>query len=174
MSFAPIHKWSHGHTEGCPRVHSPCIFVHVHNTHWGFPGGSEGKESACSVGDLGLNPGSGRSPGKGNGNPLQYSCLENSVDGGAWWATVYGVAESSCSAASFIPPIVSLCISFSPLFHLLSSLPLSPFLPSFLFYLPSLFKPFNSCVVIMFCALNFHFWCAAVREVTKSQTQLSN
>ena len=62
----------------------------------------------------------------------------------------------------------------SPLFHLPSLLLLSPFLPSFLFYLPSLFKPFNSCVVITFGALNFHFWCAAVRGVTKSQTQLSN
>ena len=50
----------------------------------GFPGGSAGKESACNVGDLGLIPGLGRSPGEGNGNPLQYSCLENSMDGGAW------------------------------------------------------------------------------------------
>ena len=49
----------------------------------GFPGGSAGKESACNVGDLGLVPGLGRSPGEGNGNPLQYSCLENSMDGGA-------------------------------------------------------------------------------------------
>ena len=49
----------------------------------GFPGGSEGKESTCNVGDLGLIPGSGRSPGKGNGNPLQYSGLENSMDRGA-------------------------------------------------------------------------------------------
>ena len=46
----------------------------------GFPGGSDGKESACSVGDLGSIPGSGRSPGEGNGNPFQYSCLENSMD----------------------------------------------------------------------------------------------
>jgi len=50
----------------------------------GFAGGSEGKTSACSVGDLGLIPGSGRSPGEGNGNPLQYSCLENPMEGGAW------------------------------------------------------------------------------------------
>ena len=50
--------------------------------------------SACNVGDLGLIPGSGRSTGEGNGNPLQYSCLENPMDGGAWWATVHGVAES--------------------------------------------------------------------------------
>ena len=49
----------------------------------GFPGGSDGKAPACNVGDLGSNPGSGRSPGEGNGNPLQYSCLENSMDGGA-------------------------------------------------------------------------------------------
>ena len=52
------------------------------------------KESACNAGDLGSIPGSGRSPGEGNGNPLQYSCLENSMDGGAWWATVHGVAKS--------------------------------------------------------------------------------
>ena len=53
-----------------------------------------GKESACSAGDLGSIPGSGRSPGEGNGNPLQYSCLESPMDRGAWWATVHGVAES--------------------------------------------------------------------------------
>ena len=50
----------------------------------GFPGGSEVKASACNVGDLGSTPGSGRSPGEGNGNPLQYSCLENPMDGRAW------------------------------------------------------------------------------------------
>ena len=49
-----------------------------------FPGGSAGKESACNVGDLGLIPGLGRSPGEGNGNPLQYSCLENPMDRAAW------------------------------------------------------------------------------------------
>ena len=60
----------------------------------GFPGGSEVKASACNAGDLGSIPGSGRSPGEGNGNPLQYSGLENPMDGGAWWATVHGVAKS--------------------------------------------------------------------------------
>ena len=60
----------------------------------GFPGGSDGKEFACNAGDLGLIAGSGRSPGEGNGNPLQYSCLENSMDRGAWWATVHRVTES--------------------------------------------------------------------------------
>ena len=61
---------------------------------YGFPGGSVGKESACNAGDLGSIPGSGRSPGEGNGNPLQYSCLQNSMDRGAWWITVHGVTKS--------------------------------------------------------------------------------
>jgi len=59
-----------------------------------IPGGSDSKESACNAGDPGLIPVSGRSPGEGNGNPLQYSCLENSMDKGAWWATVYGATKS--------------------------------------------------------------------------------
>ena len=60
----------------------------------GFPGDSDSKESACNAGDPGLIPGLGRSPGEGNGNPLQYSRLENPMDGGAWRATVHGVIES--------------------------------------------------------------------------------
>ena len=60
----------------------------------GFPGGSDSKESTCNVGDLGSIPGLGRSPGGGHGNPLQYSCLENSMDRVAWWATVHGVTKS--------------------------------------------------------------------------------
>ena len=59
-----------------------------------FPGGSDGQESACNEGDLGLIPGSGRSPGEGKGNPLQYSCLENPMHRRAWWATIHGVAKS--------------------------------------------------------------------------------
>ena len=54
------------------------------NLHEGFPGGSDGKESACNTGDVSLIPGSGRSLGEGNDNPLQYSCLGNSMDRGAW------------------------------------------------------------------------------------------
>ena len=59
-----------------------------------FPGGLDGKVSACNAGDLGLIPGSGRPPGGGNGNPLQYSCLENSMDREAWQATFYGLPKS--------------------------------------------------------------------------------
>ena len=59
-----------------------------------FPGGSDGKEPACNAGDLGSIPGSGISLGEGNGNPLQYSCLENPLDRRAWWATVHGVTKS--------------------------------------------------------------------------------
>ena len=60
----------------------------------GFPGNSDSKESGCNAGDPGSIPGLGRSPGEGNGNPLQYSCLENPMDGGAWQATVCGVTKS--------------------------------------------------------------------------------
>ena len=60
----------------------------------GFPGDSDSKESVHNVGDPGSIPASRRSPGEGNGNPLQYSCLENSMDGGAWWATDHGITKS--------------------------------------------------------------------------------
>ena len=60
-----------------------------------FPGGSDGKASAYNAGDLGSIPGLGRSHGGGNGNPLRYSCLENPMDGGAWWATDHGVHKES-------------------------------------------------------------------------------
>ena len=69
-------------------------FVSDKGLYPNFPGGSEVKASACNAGDLGSIPGSGRSPGEGNGNPLLYSCLENPMDGGAWWATVHGVTKS--------------------------------------------------------------------------------
>ena len=66
-----------------------------------FPGGSDGKTSACNAGDLGSIPGLGRSPGEGNGNPLQHSCLENPMDRVAWWAAVQGVAESWTRLSDF-------------------------------------------------------------------------
>ena len=61
---------------------------------YGFPGGSDSKQFACNVADPGSVPGSGRSPGEGTGSPLQYSCLENPMDGVAWRARVHGVTES--------------------------------------------------------------------------------
>ena len=67
----------------------------------GFAGGSEVKASASNAEDLGSIPGSGRSPGEGNGNPLQDSCLENPMDGGAWWVTVHGVAKSQTRLSNF-------------------------------------------------------------------------
>ena len=66
-----------------------------------FPGGSDGKASARYAGDPGSIPGLGRSPGEGNGNPLQYSCLENSMDGEAWWAAVHGVPKSWTRLSDF-------------------------------------------------------------------------
>ena len=67
----------------------------------GFPCGSAGKESTCNAGDLGSIPGLGRSPGEGKGNPLQYSWLENPMDGGAWWATVHRVTKSQTRLSNF-------------------------------------------------------------------------
>ena len=61
----------------------------------GFPGGSVVRNLSANAGDVGLIPGLGRSSGEGNGNPLQYSCLGNTVDRGAWWATVHGVTKES-------------------------------------------------------------------------------
>ena len=63
-------------------------------TELSFPGGSDGKESTCNAGDLASMPELGRSPGGGHGNQLQYSCLENYMDRGAWWAMVHGDAKS--------------------------------------------------------------------------------
>ena len=67
---------------------------HLGISHWILPGGSDSKESACNAGDLGLILGLGRIPAEGNGCRLQYSCLENPMDRGAWWVTVHGVAKS--------------------------------------------------------------------------------
>ena len=68
---------------------------------WGFLGGSEVKASACNTRELGFILGSERSPGEGNSNPLQYSCLENPMTEGAWWATVHGVAKSPKRLSDF-------------------------------------------------------------------------
>ena len=70
------------------------IYTYVCMADLGLPNGSDSIESACSAGDPGSIPGSGRSPGEGNGNPLQYSCLKNPMDRGAWQATVHGFTKS--------------------------------------------------------------------------------
>ena len=72
---------------------SPRLYLVYTQVCLGFPDSSNGKEFACNAGDLGLIPGSGRSSGGGNSNPLQYSCLEIPMDRGAWQATVHGIAE---------------------------------------------------------------------------------
>ena len=72
-----------------------------------FPGGSDSKVSVYNVGDPGSIAGSGGFPGEGNGSPLQYSCLENPMDGRAWWTTVYGVAESWTRLSDSITNIAS-------------------------------------------------------------------
>ena len=91
--------WLCGYTTlHTPMIHSAagshCLSCFLFGILWGFPGGSDGKESTCNVGDLRLIPGSEKSPGEGNGNPLQYSCLGNPMDRGAWQVGVHGVAKS--------------------------------------------------------------------------------
>ena len=76
-------------------------FLLRQKVHQDFPGGSDGKASVYNAGDLGSIPGLGRSPGEGNGNPLQYYCLENPMDRGPWQATVHGVAKSRTRLSDF-------------------------------------------------------------------------
>ena len=71
--------------------------------------GSDSKESACNAGDMSSIPGLGRSPGEGNGNPFQYSCLENPMDGGAWWAPVHGITKSQTQLSDFHFTCQALC-----------------------------------------------------------------
>ena len=86
--FFNLFYWSRVDLQSCGRFWcTPKWFSFFYR----FPSGSGSKVSACSAGNPGSIPGLGRSPGEGNGNPLQYSCLENSMDGGAWWATVHGL-----------------------------------------------------------------------------------
>ena len=81
--FSPV-KWE-----------SHCMFKRMpQELLTGFPCGSDGKETTCSVGDLGSISELGRSLGGGDGNPLQYSCLEDLMDRGAWWAAIYGIRKS--------------------------------------------------------------------------------
>ena len=96
----------------------------------GFPGDSEGKASACNAGDPGSIPGSGRSPGEGDGNPLQYSRLENSMDGETWWATVHSLQSyykesDTTEQRHFLSPFFSLYLSrevlgFDPIYKMMA------------------------------------------------------
>ena len=87
--------WSRCGPLECPPIGSEWAgFLYAHLTWLGFPGGSNGKESVCNARDLGSMCGLGTSLGEGNGYPLQYSCLENPMDRGAWQATVHGVTKS--------------------------------------------------------------------------------
>ena len=88
--------WGHKESDTTERLTHTIVPLAQVEIKWaiGIPGGSDNKESAYNAGDPGSIPGSGRSPGEGNGYPLQYSCLENPMDRGAWRATVHGVAKS--------------------------------------------------------------------------------
>ena len=92
LSLSRVPAWRGG-LEKIKEVLFPLQFT-VPNPVLGFPGGSDGKESASNMGDLGSILGSGRSPGEGNGNPLQCSYLQNPVARGALWATVHGITKS--------------------------------------------------------------------------------
>ena len=84
-----------GHCQGVVNIIHQLNKFHLNTSSLvPFPGGSDGKDSACNAGDQGLMPRLGGFPGAGIGNPLQYSCLENSMDSDAWWATVHVVAKS--------------------------------------------------------------------------------
>ena len=84
------------------------------SNHWSFPRGSDGKLPACNAGDPGSIPGWGRSPAEGNGNPLQYSCLENPMDRGAWWAIVHGVEKSWTQLSDFTCTFFTMYFKYSP------------------------------------------------------------
>ena len=93
MGYCP---WGHKESDTTERLTHTIVPLAQVEIKWaiGIPCGSDNKESAYNAGDPGSIPGSGRSPGEGNGYPLQYSCLENPMDRGAWRATVHGVAKS--------------------------------------------------------------------------------
>ena len=98
-------SWGHKESDTTERLNWTELIYYLD-----FPGGSDGKESACNSGDLGPIPGLGRSPGEGNGNPYQYSCLENPMDREAWQATVHEVAEE-LNTTEWLSP--SLSVSYT-------------------------------------------------------------
>ena len=96
-----LKDFEHNLTSVGNECNCPVVWTFFITTLLGFPGSLDGKASSYNVGDLGLIPGSARSPGEGNGNPLQYSCLENPMDWGTWWATVHGIAKSPTRLSDF-------------------------------------------------------------------------
>ena len=90
---------------------------YVYVPHQGFPGCSEVKASAWNAGDTGSIPGWGRSPGEENGNPFQYCCLENPMEGRAWWATVHGVAKSRTRLSDFTHSLTQCHQEACPVLH---------------------------------------------------------
>ena len=137
----------------------------------GFPGSSDGKASAYNVGDLGPIPGSARSPGEGNGNPLQYSCLENPMDGGAWWATVHR-SQSQTRLCDFTSLSLYLCLRLPRWYSGKESASQCRFLGWEDPLKEGMATPFQySCLEN---PMDRGAWCATVHRVTKSQTQLRN
>ena len=122
-----------------------------------FPRGSDGKASAYNMGDPGSIPGSGRSPGEGNGNPLQYSCLENPMDAGAWLATVHGVAKSRTWLSDFTITItIDIYVPFA--IFLIFGVGFVDLFSSLVFL--DYINPFNICCkagLIVLNSLNFCF-----------------
>ena len=90
-------------------ISPPCCYIFPSiSLYYGFPSSSNGKVSVCNIGNLGSIPGLGRSPGEGNGSPLQCSCLENPMDGEAWQTTVHGVTKSWTRLRDFTFTFISL------------------------------------------------------------------
>ena len=122
----------------------------------GFPGGSESKESACNAGDLGLIPRVGRSPGGGHGNPLQYSCLENSMDGGAWWGRKESDTTERLQCQCQCRPASSKLLL---LIHTATAYFFQTFSPSLFFFLMwTTFKVFTEFVTVVLLFYVLVFW----------------
>ena len=132
-----------------------------------FPGGSEDKACACNVGDLGSIPGLGRSPGEGNGNPLQYSCLENPMDRGAWRATVHRVAKSPTRLSNFTSLIFVLVMLYSFQCTNLSHLWLNLF-QNILFLLMLLQMGFKEIYLSIFDHAGFLLLCAGFLQLWRA------
>ena len=154
-----------------------------------FPGGSDCKESACNVGDPVSVCGSGRSPGEGNGNPLQYSCLKNPIDGGTWWARVHRVTKSqtwmsnlltlytmhSCVTCEIINWVFFFFQFPSSLFYIFQRVSLSPpwlslFLGIILFAVILISIYLSLYMYFCFLFLVVHYWCIGTQQISVYQS----